>query len=543
MTDFTQTGDALPTADASGVTLPPSTANAPRVAPSDLLDQIKSGGDTTLDRAVEEAMTGVTTADMTNAASLAAASNPDGAGSIRQGRIANIGSQDVLIDFGGKSLGSMPLAEFGKDETYSVGDAIEVMIGDGEAVNGLLGVSRKKARQKRLIESLTPGMVLNGHVTGMNKGGLEVDVQGLRGFIPASQVDIRFVKDISNLIGQDIQAEVIKFDKIDDTIVLSRRNCQMKESVDRKEKVLGEIEVGQIRRGRVRSLCEFGAFVDIGGVDALLHVTDMSWGRVTKPEEVVKVGDEIEAKIIKINKEKKKISLSLKETLADPWTTVSEKYVVGGKLTGRVVRLQDFGAFVEIEPGVDGLIPLSEMSWTKRVRTPNEVVKEGDMVEVAIIGVDAEKKRVSLSLKQTATDPWLVIAERYPLGATIKGKVARTADFGAFINLEDGIDGLIHISELSEQRVNAVTDKVKPGDEVEVRVIGLDPANKKISLSMKPPPKQMSAEEKAEIAKRRAAEEKDREKKKAKSASRRGGITVDFGGISLGALDPTKFAS
>jgi small subunit ribosomal protein S1 len=250
----------------------------------------------------------------------------------------------------------------------------------------------------------------------------------------------------------------------------------------------------------VRSLCEFGAFVDIGGVDALLHVTDMSWGHVTKPEEIVKVGDEIEAKIIKINKEKKKISLSLKETLADPWTTVSAKYAVGGKLTGRVVRIQDFGAFVEIEPGVDGLIPLSEMSWTKRVRTPNEVVKEGDMVEVAIIGVDAEKKRISLSLKQTATDPWLVIAERYPIGSTIKGKVARTADFGAFINLEDGIDGLIHISELSDHRVHAVTDKVKPGDEVEVRVIGLDPANKKISLSMKPPPKQMSAEERAEIA-------------------------------------------
>lgn len=542
MTDFTPSSDASPTADASGVPSLSVPGGAP-VAPGQLLDQLKTGGDSALDQAVNDAMMGVSAADMTSGARLAAVSNPDGPGAIRQGRIANIGSQDVLIDFGGKSLGTMPLAEFGKDEKYSVGDDIEVMIGDAEPVNGLLGVSRKKARQRRLLDSLTPGMVLDGHVTGMNKGGLEVEIQGLRGFIPASQVDVRFVKDISNLIGQDIRAEVMKFEKADDTIILSRRNVQMKESVDRKEKLITEIEVGQVRRGRVRSLCEFGAFVDIGGMDALLHVTDMSWGRVTKPEEIVKVGDEIEAKIIKINKEKKKISLSLKETIPDPWSVIATKYAVGAKLSGRVVRLQEFGAFVEIEPGVDGLIPLSEMSWTKRVRTPNEVVKEGDVVDVAIIGIDAEKKRISLSLKQTSTDPWAVIAERYPVGSTIKGKVARTAEFGAFVNLEDGIDGLIHISELSEHRIKAVTDKVKPGDDVEVRVIGLDAANKKISLSMKPPPKEMTEEEKAEIARRRAAEEKEREKKKAKSASRRGGLTVEYGGVGLGSLDPSKFSS
>ena len=487
-------------------------------------------------------MTGVSEGDIAGTMATAVPSiEGEGAGAIRTGRIANIGSQDVLIDFGGKSLGAMPLAEFAKGETYQIGDEIEVMIVDGESRNGLLEVSRRRARQAKLMDTIQAGMIMEGLVTGMNKGGLEVDIQGLRGFIPASQVDLRFMKDISSLFGQTVKAEVTKYDADAGEIVLSRRNYQLKESAERKEQMLGELEVGQVRRGKVRSLSEFGAFVDIGGVDALLHISDMSWGRVNKPEDVVKVGDEIECKIIKVNKEKKKISLSLKQTLPDPWSQVQEKYQVGTKLSGRVVRMQDFGAFVEIEPGIDGLLPVSELSWTRRVRHPSEMVKEGDVVEVAIIGVDTEKKRISLSIKQVKPDPWTEAASKYEVGATIKGKVARTAEFGAFVALEEGIDGLIHISELSNERVKAVTDKVKPGDEVEARVLAVDPVNKKISLSLKPPPKQPTPEELAEITKRRAAEEKERERKRAKQASRRGGITISWD-QGLSSLDPTKFA-
>jgi len=415
------------------------------------------------------------------------------------------------------------------------------MIVDSEPHNGLLAVSRRKARQANLLRGLQIGQILEGHVIGMNKGGLEMDINGLRGFIPASQVDLHFIKDISCLLGQTIKAEVTKFDADDANIVLSRRNYQIKESAERKDQILTELEVGQVRRGRVRSLSEFGAFVDIGGLDALLHISDMSWGRVAKPEEVVKVGDEVECKIIKVNREKKKVSLSLKETLPDPWSSADVKYTLGTKLSGRVVRLQDFGAFVELEPGLDGLVPISEMSWTRRIRHPQEIVKEGDVIEAVVIGVDKDKKRISLSLRQISPDPWTEAVSKYAAGTMIKAKVVRTADFGAFVALEEGIDGLIHISELSDQRVNAVTDKVKPGDEVEVRVLGVDPAAKKISLSMKPPPKQLTPEELETMARKRAMEEKEREKKRAKQASRRGGITIGWD-QGLGSLDPTKFA-
>jgi small subunit ribosomal protein S1 len=313
----------------------------------------------------------------------------------------------------------------------------------------------------------------------------------------------------------------------------------MREDEERKQKTFQAIEVGQIRHGVVRNIAEYGAFVDIGGIDGLLHVTDMSWGRVNKPEEIVKIGDEIDVKVIKVNADKKKISLSLKQTKPDPWLHAAEKYSQGQKLTGRVVRTENFGAFVEVEPGLDGLIPISELSWTKRIRHPSDVLKEGDMVEISILSMDIDKKRMSLSLKQLAEDPWATVTERYTDGATVKGKVVRTTDFGAFVQLEEGIDGLIHISELSEERVRAVTDKVQPGQEVEVRILGVDAEAKKISLSMRRPPTGPTPEELAKMQAERAAAEAKRKPAK----PRRGGITVDWndGGLSLGSLDPNKF--
>jgi small subunit ribosomal protein S1 len=264
----------------------------------------------------------------------------------------------------------------------------------------------------------------------------------------------------------------------------------------------------------------------------------MSWGRVDKPEDLVKIGDEIEVKITKVNKEKKKVSLSLKEATPNPWSHAAERYLPNTRLQGRVVRLAEFGAFVELEPGVDGLIPISEMSWTKRIRHPSEVVKEGDVVEVQVLSVDAEKHRISLGLKQLKEDPWTEVVNKYAVGSKLRGKVVRTTDFGAFVSLEEGIDGLIHISELSDTRVRAVTDRVRVGEEVEVRVLAVDPANKKVSLSMRPPPREPTPEEIAAAEKARAAAEK----KKEASKKRRGGLTIEWGS-GLETLDPSRFAS
>ncbi|RIK65103.1 MAG: 30S ribosomal protein S1 [Planctomycetota bacterium] len=543
-TSANESASGSPVEPAAGRPAPgPSQSSAAPARPSrdatgaEIVAAMTAGADAALERELEAAMGGMSADEMAQAADKAPQTRDLQEDTLMTGRVANIGSQDVLIDFDGKSLGSMPLAEAGKDETCQVGDRIEVaVIGQDERL-GLMIVSRKKARQLAALRGMQVGTVLQGVVTGMNKGGLEVDIDGLRGFIPASQVDVHFLKDISSLLGQTVRAEVTKFEPGEQNIVLSRRKVLLHEAEETKARMFAELEVGQLRRGKVKSLAEYGAFVDLGGIDGLLHVTDMSWGRVQKPEDVVGVGDEVEVKIIKIQRDKHKVSLSLKQAKPNPWTTVSERYNVGDKVSGRVVRMQSFGAFVELEPGIEALLPVSELSWTRRVRHPQEVVKEGDVVEVGIISIDAEKQRISLSLKALKGDPWSTVAERYAPGAKVKGKVVRTTEFGAFVELEEGIDGLMHISELSDQRVKAVTDKVKPGDEVEVRVIGVDLEKKKISLSMKPPPKEPTPEEIAAMEKERAAAEKRRASQK----PRRGGITFDWD-QGLGTLDPNKFA-
>ncbi len=490
--------------------------------------------DAELDRAVEEAMFGVDQAGETAAAPEPSSDEPK-PGMLVEARIANIGSEDVLVDFGGKLLGVLPKSEFREELTYAVGDTIEVLIVGEDKVGGLINVSHRKAKQEKILQTMAVGMVLEGPVTGMNRGGLEVSVEGLRAFIPASQVDLGFRKDISDLIGQTIRAEVTKFDLKDQNIVLSRRKVLEREEKVQKERMLTELEVGQVLKGRVKTLMDFGAFVDIGGVDGLLHISDMSWGRVNKPEEVVKPGDEIEVKVTKVNKEKGKISLSLKQLMKHPWEGAAEKYPEGTKISGRVVRLANFGAFVELEPGLDALLPLTEMSWTKNVRSPKEVVKEGDVIEAKVLSVDAEKQRISLSLKAMTDDPWSVVATKYPVDSKVKGKVVRTTDFGAFVELEEGVDGLIHISELADRHVKRVDEVVKVGQEVEARVVKLDTQNNRIGLSLKEPPPEPTPEEIAQAQAERAAAEKRRNKK------RRGGLTIEWD-QGLGGLDPSKFA-
>ncbi|MBN1345596.1 MAG: S1 RNA-binding domain-containing protein [Phycisphaerae bacterium] len=512
---------------------PPRPPTAAEIAAS-----ITHTEDVDLDKAVEEALTGISEADIAGATVELPKSEEPTAGAIVTGRIANVGSKDVLIDLGSKSFASMLLAELDKDEECAVGDSIEVMITGEDNRGGLLTASRRKAKQAGVLRDMKVGAMVEGHVTGMNKGGLEVVIEGLRAFIPASQVDLRFMKDISQLIGETIRAEVTKFELDDEhpNIVLSRRRWLLREEAERKEQLFTELEAGQTHRGKVRSVTDYGAFVDIGGVDGLLHIRDMSWGHVTKAEDVVSVGGEIDVKVLKVDRKRKKVSLSLKQTIGNPWDTAAEKYQPGTKLQGRVVRMATFGAFIELEPGVDGLLPVSEMSWTRRVRHPSEIVKEGDVVEVSVLHFDDEKKRISLSLKSLSEDPWTDVEEKYGVGSTIKGKVVRTTDFGAFVSLEDGIDGLVHISEIAEERIRAVTDKVNPGDEVEVRVLGVDTEAKKISLSMRQPPAEPSSEDIAKATAERAAVAK-----KKPSKPKRGGITFGWD-EGLGSLDPSKFA-
>lgn len=527
--------------------VPPAPQTSPPAAPiqtarrpsgAEIAASMAHTDDPDLDQALNEAMGEVSSADLSRNAAEAPRADEPGVGTLVIGRIANIGSRDVLLDLGLKSFGAMPLADFDDGEKYAIGDQIEILITGVDERSGLLNVSRRKARQAKLLRDLKVGLEVEGAVTGMNKGGLEMTFEGLRGFIPASQVDLRFMRDISELIGQKIRAEVTKVEMDDENpnVVLSRRNCLIREEAQRKERLLAELETGQVRRGKVRSITSFGAFVDIGGVDGLLHIRDMSWGHVEKPQDLVHEGQELDVMVTKVSRDTKKVSLSLKQTIANPWDTAADRYTAGARLKGRVVRLAEFGAFIELEPGVDGLLPLTEMSWTKRVRRPEEVVKEGDVVEVAVLHVDQEKRRISLSLKALSEDPWAVVKNNYPVGATVKGKVARLAEFGAFVTLEEGIDGLVHISELSEERVKTVGDKVRPGDEVEVRVLAVDTEGKKVSLSMRKPPVGPTPEEMAEIEAALAAAEKKRSAK-----PRRGGITFGWD-QGLGSLDPSNFA-
>lgn len=526
----------------SGQGAPPKAPAAPagkpiKPSPAEMVAAITADQDHSLDKALEEAMSGFQDDDLSADAAAVPMTEDPAVDSLVTGRIANIGSQDVLVDFGTKSLGVMQRSDLPDDQAFNVGDSLEVLVTGQDPQGGLLTVSHKKARQERLLRDMKVGMLVEGVVTGMNRGGLEVDLNGLRAFMPSGQVDAHFVKDISTLIGTKVRAEVTRFDFSDKNIVVSRRKVQLREAQEQKEKAFAELEVGQTVRGKVRNLADYGAFVDIGGVDGLLHVSDMSWGRVKHPQDVLKVGDEIEVKIIKINHEKKKVSLSLKQTTPNPWDGAAEKYPINAKVSGRVVRLANFGAFVELEPGLDALLPISEMSWTRRLRDPKELLKEGDVVEASVLSCDPDKQRISLSLKALKDDPWTVVAQNYAPGAKIKGKVVRTTDFGAFVNLEEGIDGLIHISELDDKRIRAVTDKVKVGDEVEVRVLGVDTEARKIALSLRAPPPEPTAEEIAEAK----AKQQAIEKRRAKSKNRRGGITFGWD-EGLSALDPSKFA-
>ena len=409
-------------------------------------------------------------------------------GSIIRAKVTQVTTIDVTFDVAGIHT-TIPFIEFAGHAIPKEGDEISVVVEEFDPASNKLMISKRHADEMLFWHSVQPGDLLEGVVTGMNKGGLDIDIGGARAFLPSSHVDTARIKDISVLIGEHVRCIVSQVDRTTKDLIVSRRKYLERERKEARRKAVDALVEGQKYTGTVSNLTEYGAFVNVGGVDGLVHITDMSWGRVRHPGDLLQIGQEVEVLVTKIDHQRHKVSLSIKQLKADPWSTAETKYPAGSRIRARVARLADFGAFLELEEGIDALLPLSEMSWSRRIGNPSEVVKPGDEIEVVVLRVEPAKQRISVGLKQTEPDPWSTVETRFPLNTPTKGKVSKIMDFGAFVELTPGVEGLIHISELSDKRVKAVGDVVKEGQEVEVRVIKLDLKAQRISLSMRPAPK------------------------------------------------------
>ena len=413
-------------------------------------------------------------------------------GEIVKGTILAIRDDVVLVDIGYKSEGTISLREFRTAQgelPIKVGDQVDVYLEQKEDNDGLIVLSREKAEKIKVWDEIgrihEQGGVVQGTIVGKTKGGLMVDI-GVRAFLPGSQVDLRPVRDLDKLMGKTFPMKVIKLNPKRGNIVLSRRELLEDERKTLKEKTLATLEEGKVIRGKIKNITEYGAFVDLGGLDGLLHITDMSWGRIGHPSELFLVGDEIEVVVLKFDRSNERVSLGYKQRTPDPWSLADQKYPSGSRVKGKVVSLADYGAFIELEPGIEGLVHVSEMSWTQRVKHPSKVVTIGDLVEVVILDVDKAAKRISLGMKQTEPNPWTFVEERYPVGTRVEGKIRNLADFGAFVELEEGIDGLIHISDMSwTKRVRHPSEVLKKGEKVEAIVLHVDRNNRRISLGVK----------------------------------------------------------
>ena len=413
-------------------------------------------------------------------------------GEIVRGTILEIKDDAVLVDIGYKSEGLISLKEFrtpSGEVTIKAGDVVDVYLEQKEDSEGLIVLSREKAEKIKIWDVLSEvyekGGSVSGTILGRTKGGVIVDI-GVRAFLPGSQVDLRPVRDLDRLIGKSFPMKIIKLNQKRGNIVLSRRELLEEERKHLKDATLAGLDEGKHIKGKIKNITEYGAFVDLGGLDGLLHITDMSWGRVGHPTELFQVGDEIDVVVLKFDRANERVSLGYKQRLADPWESVEQKYPLGTKLKGKVVSLTDYGAFVELEEGIEGLVHISEMSWTQRVKHPSKVVAIGDSVEVVVLDVDRANKRISLGMRQAEPNPWNFIEERYPVGTRIDGRVRNLADFGAFVELEEGLDGLIHISDMSwTKRVRHPSEILKKGEKVEAIVLHVDKANHRISLGLK----------------------------------------------------------
>ena len=414
-------------------------------------------------------------------------------GDIVSGTVISIAKDSVVVDIGYKSEGLISLSEFADpngDSRVQPGDQVDVLIESKETDDGLVLLSKEKADKLKVWDEISDACerdeLIEGTITARVKGGLSVTIKGgVKAFLPGSQVDLRPVRNLDKLIGQTYEFKVIKFNKKRGNIVLSRRVLLEKERDELKARTLQNLEEGMVVTGVIKNITEYGAFVDLGGIDGLLHITDMSWGRVNHPSEVFSVGDEVTVKVLKYNPETERVSLGLKQTVEDPWNTASDRYPVGAKISGKVVSITDYGAFVELEPGIEGLIHVSEMSW-KKPKHPSKILEIGQEVETVILDVDVVNKRISLGLKQLEPDPWDVFTRKYNPGDIIRGKVRSVTDYGVFVGIEDGVDGMVHKSDLSwTQRINNPADVYRKGDEVEAIILSINHDEKKVSLGIK----------------------------------------------------------
>lgn len=415
----------------------------------------------------------------------AAEGKPAKGAGVRRGVVIDIQGDDIFVDLGGKSQGLLPAIQYEDEPLPAVGDAVEVTVEGYDAREGMLRLSRKGAVTAAAWEDLEEGALVEGRVTGINKGGLELDLHGVRAFMPISQIELFRVEELDGYLNQRLRCRVQDIDRSSQNVIVSRRAFLEYEREVKGEELWNSLEVGQVVPGVVRSIMPYGAFVDIGGVDGLLHIGDMSHSRLNDPREMVNEGDKVDVKILKIDRDERKLSLGLKQTKPDPWQTALNTHREGDIVVGRITRLADFGAFFEIVPGVEGLIPISEMSYGKRINHPREVVAEGDSVKAKIIRIEGDRKRISLSLKQMENDPWMGASVRWPENSIVEGRVTRVVDFGAFVELTAGVEGLVHVSELSNEFIRRSGDAVSVGDLVSAKVLNVDEATRRISLSIK----------------------------------------------------------
>ncbi|MCX4245795.1 30S ribosomal protein S1 [Paraliomyxa miuraensis] len=421
-------------------------------------------------------------------------------GSIVKGTVVDIIGDYAVVDVGLKAEGQVPLREFREEDEsveggltepmVNIGDEVEVLLETAEDQNGLVILSKEKARKRKVWDEISKAVEHDGLVTGTItarvKGGLAVVLAGgVKAFLPGSQVDLRPVRNLDAFIAQDFEFKIIKFNKKRGNIVLSRRVLLEAERAEMKEETLGKLQEGQIVEGVVKNLTDYGAFIDLGGIDGLLHITDMSWGRVNHPSELFQVGDKVQVKVLKFNTDSERVSLGLKQITPDPWINAEEKYIPGTVVQGKVVSIKDYGAFIELEEGIEGLVHVSEMSWTRQIKNPKQILKIGDEVKAVVLDIDVSQNRISLGMKQLEENPYEKVVEKYPPGTVVQGIIRNIADFGVFVELEPGIDGLVHITDLSwTQRVRHPSELFKKGDEVQAMVLNIDNSGEKPKISL-----------------------------------------------------------
>ncbi len=411
------------------------------------------------------------------------------AGDIVKGAVIEVRPKEVLIDIGYKSEGVVPLSEFAEPATVKLGDVIDVLIERLEDKEGNVILSHEKAEFKknwdRIQAICAEGGKVSGKVKAVVKGGLVVNI-GVEAFLPASQIDIVPPKNLQNFMGNIYEFKVVKINRDRQNVVLSRRELIEQERMERRQKLLNEMVPGDIRKGVVKNITDFGAFIDLNGLDGLLHITDMSWGRIGHPSEILKVGQELDVVVLDVNKEKERVSLGLKQRLANPWENIEQKYSVGQRVKGRIVNLVPYGAFVELEAGVEGLVHVTELSWTKRIAKPSDILKADQEVEAVVLGINKEEQKISLGIRQLETNPWELAEIKYVKGTRVRGKIRNLTSYGAFVELEEGIDGMVHVSDFSwTRKINHPSEVVKKGEEVEAIVLEVDKPNQRIALGIK----------------------------------------------------------